>query len=830
MSILQLIVNESTRKLSNRSSNQVFVVNDANVDTIRFSIPAGFSDITIDDHTSFRVMYIPPGIDKTVYAKTLTFVQNDGVYISYDWQVGPNILTSSGILTVSFCILKTGSEVQEWHTIPCTISVSNTIHTDDSDEADETITPTVAQRVAVLETMIQRVASGAPIVVASASAMTDTEQIYVLSTDGNWYYHNGSAWTVGGEYGAVSTDTTLTQSGIPADAKTVGDEVAIIKSDVDAISAYNTTEIEFAPNLSIGRYIRLSDGTSQSGGKYARTSSLWNGSGYCTAIALEDNVYEFCLAFYGTNGDLVNGTDYIKSSGYVQGGTIVNIIPDAVKFGISFRRYDQAGLTDSDSTAISAALKCYNSTAEIAKSAAQSALASCESIVVSKDIDKDAGTVKNYYIRYTQGKVYSSSKTVKTLCFECAPNSIYKISHPKSTQFVVASYSSEPVLNSIANKVYNGREENETTFVTDANATWIGIYYYSSANNPDITPEETYDALSISTVGLDTIAETIADLAQAQPSSIAYGFYSSDEVIEIPTTFEGVIELYDGLVAEHPDYVTKNVLISGDVTNYEYVFTHGDYNRDSSAKRNPDPMIAKPVIILSSGVHGYERSAVMSLYKLMSDICNCNYALADLIEYVTIKVIPVGCPWSYTNNSRLNANGVNINRNFATSTWGDYDPGTPGSPDYAGPSAGSEDETKILQAWMVENSDALFYVDFHNSNFSSEVAMLAGSDEADSTAFKKRYLLGMNKIIPYWQRSRGMASSNNYYCYTGGYETIEGRVSRNYAYEAGIHLSFSHETSWNINGTGKHSQTTLNVGAEAMGNFLLGMTDYYKEI
>lgn len=233
MSMLQLIVNESTRKLSNRISNQVFVVNDANVDTIRFSIPAGFSDIDIDENASFRVMYIPPGIDKTVYAKTLTFVQNDGVYISYDWQVGPNVLVESGILTVSFCILKTGSEVQEWHTIPYTIPVSNSIHTDDSDEADETITPTVAQRVAVLETMIQRVVSGAPRVVASTSAMTDTSQIYVLSTDGKWYYHNGSAWTAGGEYGAVSTDTTLAQAGIPADAKAVGDRLAVV-DDIDA--------------------------------------------------------------------------------------------------------------------------------------------------------------------------------------------------------------------------------------------------------------------------------------------------------------------------------------------------------------------------------------------------------------------------------------------------------------------------------------------------------------------------------------------------------------------------------------------------------------------
>lgn len=81
----------------------------------------------------------------------------------------------------------------------------------------------------MLETIIQRVASGAPIVVASASDMTETDRIYVLKTDGKWYYHNGTAWTAGGEYGAVATDTTLAQSGIPADAKAVGDRLTAVE-------------------------------------------------------------------------------------------------------------------------------------------------------------------------------------------------------------------------------------------------------------------------------------------------------------------------------------------------------------------------------------------------------------------------------------------------------------------------------------------------------------------------------------------------------------------------------------------------------------------------
>lgn len=74
---------------------------------------------------------------------------------------------------------------------------------------------------------------GAPIVVGSTSAMTDTEQIYVLSTDGNWYYHNGSAWVAGGEYGGVPTDTTLTQAGMAADAEIVGNKITKLETDLE---------------------------------------------------------------------------------------------------------------------------------------------------------------------------------------------------------------------------------------------------------------------------------------------------------------------------------------------------------------------------------------------------------------------------------------------------------------------------------------------------------------------------------------------------------------------------------------------------------------------
>lgn len=71
---------------------------------------------------------------------------------------------------------------------------------------------------------------GSPLVAATKSAMTNTSKIYVYTgsesgmTNGNWYYHNGSAWVSGGVYNAtaVNTDKTLSVSNMAADAAAVG--------------------------------------------------------------------------------------------------------------------------------------------------------------------------------------------------------------------------------------------------------------------------------------------------------------------------------------------------------------------------------------------------------------------------------------------------------------------------------------------------------------------------------------------------------------------------------------------------------------------------------
>lgn len=49
--------------------------------------------------------------------------------------------------------------------------------------------------------------SGTPIPVSSTDDMTDTTKIYVLTTDGKWYYYDGNSWEIGGTYQSTGIDS-----------------------------------------------------------------------------------------------------------------------------------------------------------------------------------------------------------------------------------------------------------------------------------------------------------------------------------------------------------------------------------------------------------------------------------------------------------------------------------------------------------------------------------------------------------------------------------------------------------------------------------------------
>ena len=62
-----------------------------------------------------------------------------------------------------------------------------------------------------LQNQITSLASGSPLVASSTSGMTDTTKVYVNTTDGHWYYYDGTNWEDGGVYQSSQSSSELNE-------------------------------------------------------------------------------------------------------------------------------------------------------------------------------------------------------------------------------------------------------------------------------------------------------------------------------------------------------------------------------------------------------------------------------------------------------------------------------------------------------------------------------------------------------------------------------------------------------------------------------------------
>lgn len=66
----------------------------------------------------------------------------------------------------------------------------------------------INNQVSLIDNKVNTAVSGSPLVASSIEDMTDTSRIYVNTTDGNWYYYNGTSWEIGGIYQSSGIDPT----------------------------------------------------------------------------------------------------------------------------------------------------------------------------------------------------------------------------------------------------------------------------------------------------------------------------------------------------------------------------------------------------------------------------------------------------------------------------------------------------------------------------------------------------------------------------------------------------------------------------------------------
>lgn len=301
-----------------------------------------------------------------------------------------------------------------------------------------------------------------------------------------------------------------------------------------------------------------------------------------------------------------------------------------------------------------------------------------------------------------------------------------------------------------------------------------------------------------------------------------------------------VYGLYDALMAEYPDFVQKNEVHNDDgtFTNYEYVISTGEYNT-AGIRGVLDAHIRKPKYLILSGIHGYEKNALISTYRFIRDVLSGHNIPTRFREGAVIHVMPVGTPSSADSTKRTNDNGVNINRNFDWK-WEEVDKGTT---NYSGTAAASEKETQAIVNWLKANRDAEFFIDRHDSGNINEVAMLVGLPDSVSDSAKKTALRGLDRVIPHWRDVIGYTAhiakdadgnlglQDPVFAYSSTVDAIGGAIF--YARDTLGVPSLALETTALANedyptgGEYRFKPETIAAGAESLGNILLEFYEQY---
>lgn len=309
------------------------------------------------------------------------------------------------------------------------------------------------------------------------------------------------------------------------------------------------------------------------------------------------------------------------------------------------------------------------------------------------------------------------------------------------------------------------------------------------------------------------------------------------------TDVDEIHAAFDALVTASNGYLTKTDLgVAYD--------TYHMYQYDTYPVPATYGTLKVPKVAIFCCTHGNEKMSAYAVYYLLHDLINKatkNPALAYLRSNCKLSIIPIANPWGFINTSRWNESGVNLNRNFPTYNWNDYNDETSGQGgiNYKGSAPASEGQTKMIMGFLRKNYDAVFAIDLHtNGENTSEVYEISAAiipkdpdPTSDAYSIQDSYVVPAkvytNRIKPWLDETYGVNLGGYFY---GAVTSEPDRpTASQWIRESNNMVGITYEVLAGSSNAylganlGKYAPATIKAAAEELGNFLVAMLIHCKE-
>ena len=301
------------------------------------------------------------------------------------------------------------------------------------------------------------------------------------------------------------------------------------------------------------------------------------------------------------------------------------------------------------------------------------------------------------------------------------------------------------------------------------------------------------------------------------------GVFDTVEVFGNYTDFytrsaSSVYALFDALMTTYPEYITR-AFLGNEVTGLPvYVY----YLTPLMPTTSIQPKMTK--VFLTCGTHGIEKASTLSTYLMIKQMCEkwTSYPLLEALRFnVKFIIMPIVNPWGWNNGSRINSNGVDINRSFPT----DWTLGTFGTQTYGGTAPLTELEAQYIKSIFDANTDINIMYDFHN--FFGSAPILEPATQfiwvTTSAGIGVQHLAQnlISRMSRKWQQEFAFIPSGTFIGYT---DTSAGSQIQTYAHSLGIKYTGTFEVrdKWALDGSGDtYDQNVCKAGSEGIANWLL---------